>query len=134
MCIFTLCHMYTRNFVSNDSPNLSVKVYMVWSNYHLVLEIKTFVTEIMMKSTIISPSFRSSRPEVSYKKRYSKKFRKIYRKTPNARVSFLIKLQAWHAILLKKRLWHRCFPVNFAKFLRITFLKDHPRWLLLILF
>ena len=22
-------------------------------------------------------------------------------------------------ILLKKRLWHRCFPVNFAKFLRI---------------
>ena len=26
-----------------------------------------------------------------------------------ARVSFL----------LKKRLWHRCFPVNFAKFLRV---------------
>ena len=22
------------------------------------------------------------------------------------------------AALLKKRLWHRCFPVNFAKFLR----------------
>ena len=22
------------------------------------------------------------------------------------------------ATLLKKRLWHRCFPVNFAKFLR----------------
>ena len=25
------------------------------------------------------------------------------------------------ATLLKKRLWHRCFPVNFAKFLRTTF-------------
>ena len=25
------------------------------------------------------------------------------------------------ATLLKKRLWHRCFPVNFAKFLGITF-------------
>ena len=24
--------------------------------------------------------------------------------------------------LLKKRLWHRCFPVNFAKFLRTSFL------------
>ena len=24
--------------------------------------------------------------------------------------------------LLKKRLWHRCFPVNFVKFLRTTFL------------
>ena len=27
------------------------------------------------------------------------------------------------ATLLKKRLWHRCFPVNFAKFLRIPFLQ-----------
>ena len=25
------------------------------------------------------------------------------------------------ANLLKKRLWHRCFPVNFAKFLRTPF-------------
>ena len=25
------------------------------------------------------------------------------------------------ATLLKKRLWHRCFPVNFAKFLRTPF-------------
>ena len=24
------------------------------------------------------------------------------------------------ATLLKKRLWHRCFPVNFAKFLRTS--------------
>ena len=27
--------------------------------------------------------------------------------------------------LLKKRLWHRCFPVNFAKFLRTPFLTEH---------
>ena len=26
--------------------------------------------------------------------------------------------------LLKKRLWHRCFPVNFAKFLRTPFLQN----------
>ena len=43
-----------------------------------------------------------------------------------ARVSFLIKLQR-PATLLKKRLWHRCFPVNFAKFLRIPFLTEHLR-------
>ena len=36
-----------------------------------------------------------------------------------ARVSFLIKLQA--STLLKKTLLHRCFPVNFAKFLRTCF-------------
>ena len=29
------------------------------------------------------------------------------------------------ATLLKKRLWHRCFPVNFAKFLGTPFLKEH---------
>ena len=58
-----------------------------------------------------------------------------------ARVSFLIKLQAsacnfikketQPATLLKKRLWHRCFPVNYAKFVRIPFLTEHLRWLLL---
>ena len=33
--------------------------------------------------------------------------------------------------LLKKRHWHRCFDVNFAKFLRKPFLTEHLRWLLL---
>ena len=28
------------------------------------------------------------------------------------------------ATLLKKRLWRRCFPVNFAKFLRTPFLQN----------
>ena len=31
--------------------------------------------------------------------------------------------------LLQKRLWQRCFPVNFAKFLRTPFLREHLRWL-----
>ena len=48
------------------------------------------------------------------------------------RVSFLMKLQAWALkTLLKKRLWHRCFPVNFAKFLRTRFFTEHLWWLLL---
>ena len=41
-----------------------------------------------------------------------------------ARVSFLIKLQASGlrpATVLKKGLWHRCFPNNSAKFLRTLF-------------
>ena len=33
--------------------------------------------------------------------------------------------------LLKKRLWHRCFPVNFVKFLRTPFYIEHLWWLLL---
>ena len=35
------------------------------------------------------------------------------------------------ATLLKKRLWHRCFPVNFVKFLRTPFFIEHLWWLLL---
>ena len=35
------------------------------------------------------------------------------------------------ATLLKKRLWHRCFPVNFAKFLRTPFLQTTSGRLLL---
>ena len=35
------------------------------------------------------------------------------------------------ATLLKKRLWYRCFPANFVKFLRTPFFTEHLRWLLL---
>ena len=35
------------------------------------------------------------------------------------------------AMLLKKRSWHRWFPVNFAKFLRIPSFRKHLWWLLL---
>ena len=36
------------------------------------------------------------------------------------------------ATLLKKRLWHRCLPLNFAKFLRTSFLQSTSRQLLLV--
>ena len=48
-----------------------------------------------------------------------------------AKVSFSKKLQARPAILFKKRLWHRSFPVNFAKFLRTPFLHKTSGRLLL---
>ena len=35
------------------------------------------------------------------------------------------------AILFKKRLCHRCFPVNFAKFFIEHLSTEHLRWLLL---
>ena len=43
-------------------------------------------------------------------------------------------MQAWSlmpATSLKKRLWHSCFPVNFAKLLRTPFLTEPLRRLLL---
>ena len=35
--------------------------------------------------------------------------------------------------LFKNRLWHRCFPVNFAKFLRHLFLQNNYGWLRIFL-
>ena len=52
------------------------------------------------------------------RQRCSQKSRKIDRKTPVPEPHFKIKLT------LKKRLWHRCFPVNVAKFLRTSFLQN----------
>ena len=57
---------------------------------------------ISLASFLQCPHFRSSRPKLFCKKRCLRP-----------------------ATLLKKRLLHRCFPVNFAKFLRTPFLKEH---------
>ena len=46
---------------------------------------------------------------------------------------FLNKVAGRPAMLLKEKLWHRCFPVNFAKFLRTPLFTEHLRWLLLSL-
>ena len=44
--------------------------------------------------------------------------------------SFLFnKVAGRPATLFKKRLWCKCFPVNFAKFLRTAFLTEHLWWL-----
>ena len=39
--------------------------------------------------------------------------------------------QTYSVKTLRQRLWHRCFPVSFAKFLRTPFLTDYLRRLLL---
>ena len=68
-------------------------------------------------------------PEVLYKKVFLE-ISQNSQENNRVRVSFLIMLQA-SVTLLKKRLWHGCFPVNVAKFLRTPFLKEHLLWLLL---
>ena len=58
---------------------------------------------------------RSSRPEVFCKKGVLKTSQ-ISQGNTCARV---------YATLLKKRLWYRCFPANFAKLSRILIFKEH---------
>ena len=65
--------------------------------------------------------YRNSRLEVFYKKSVPRNFTKFTGKH--------LCQSLRPAILLKKRLWLRCFPVNCAKFLRKPFLTEHLRWL-----
>ena len=62
--------------------------------------------------------FRSSRPEEIYEIGILKNFAKIHLSLFFNKVAGLNLL----ATLLKKRLWQKYFPVNFAKFLRTHFL------------
>ena len=74
---------------------------------------------------------RDSRPEVFYKKGVLRNFTKLTVK--HLCQSLFFNKAAGPATLLKKRLWRRCFPVNFAKFPRTPFLTENLRWLLLII-
>ena len=75
--------------------------------------------------------FRSSRLEVFCKKVVLKNFAKFAGKHL-CRSLFFNKISGLRpATLLKTRVWHRCFLVNFAKFLRTPFLTERLWWLLL---
>ena len=74
-------------------------------------------------------AYRSSRPEVFHKKVALRNFAKF--KGKHLCQSLFVNKVAGLATLLKKRLWHRCFAVNFAELLRTPFLTEHLRWLLL---
>ena len=52
--------------------------------------------------------------QICYVKKVFLKLHKIHRKTPVPESLF--------QTLLKKKLWHRCFPVNFVNYLRTPFL------------
>ena len=68
-------------------------------------------------------NYRSSHHR-AYEKRCSQKFHKIHRKTLVPEPLFNKIADLSPATLLKKKLWHRCFPVNFAKFPRTPFLQN----------
>ena len=67
---------------------------------------------------------RSSRPEVFCKKGVLSNFTKFTGKQ-------LCQSLFFNKVAGLKRLWHRCFPVNFVKFLRTPFFTEHLSWLLL---
>ena len=77
--------------------------------------------------------YGSSRPEVFCKKSVLRNFTKFTGKHLCQSLFFNKIAGLSPAALLRKRLWHRCFPVNFAKFLRTPFFTEHIRSLPLII-
>ena len=75
----------------------------------------------------------SSRPEVFCKKGVLRNFAKFTGKHLCQSLFFNKVAGLRPATLLKKSLWHRCFPVNFVNFLRTPFYIEHLWWLLLAL-
>ena len=84
-------------------------------------------TWIEIHHLILHKIIRSSRPEVFCKKGVLKNFAKFTGKQLRHSLFFNKVAVLRAATLLKKRLWHRCFPVSFVKFLRRRFLTEHLR-------
>ena len=68
--------------------------------------------------------YRSSHQRRSMKKDVPRNFAKFSGKHLRQSLSFNKAAHLRPATLLKKRLWLRCFPMNFAKFLRTPFLQN----------
>ena len=91
-----------------------------------------FMKIVTSKETIpLIRRFRSSHRRCSLKNGVPKNFAKFARKNL-CQCLFFNKVGGLRpATLLKKRLWHRSFPVNFAKFLRTPFPQNTSRRLVL---
>ena len=102
------------NFEQVREPFLVLNIYFTFSL--LVVDCTFYKNNYIL--LLCHVRVRSSRQELLCKKGVLRNFSKF---TGNcARVPFV-----------KKRLWNRCFRVNFAKLLRTSFLTEHLRWLLL---
>ena len=87
-------------------------------------------TKLNVHKTFFWHLGRSSHRRCSLRKGVLRKFAKFTRKHL-CQSSFFNKVAGLRpATLLKKRLWHRCFPMNFAKIpFWNTFSRKHLRWL-----
>ena len=75
--------------------------------------------------------YRSSRLEVFCRKGVLRNFERFTGKHLCQSLLFNKVAGLRTVTLLKKRLWYRCFPVNFSKFLKTPSITEHLRWLVL---
>ena len=104
------------------SASCKIDLYVNIYDSHAKVETAMFdIRNIDFKLTIsLCPNSKSSHPDVFYKRGVLRNFAKFTGKHL-CQSPFFNKV----AGLRPERLWHRCFPVNFMKFLRTPFFIEH---------
>ena len=115
-----------KHIYRSPIKNLSDQVKKVSDQYtKYLINIKKYLINIQR-------CIRSRRPKVFCKKGVLRNFAKLTGKYLCHSLFFNKVAGLRSTTLLKKRLWRRCFAVNFAKFLRTPFFTEHLQWLLLV--
>ena len=128
----------TRNFFNNffNKTGKNIKKHLRKNvlSFHICnrnSSIRNWFSLPLMLGVIFIAGFRSSHWRCSVKKYVPRNFTKFIGKHLCQSPFFNKVARLRSATLLKKRLWHRCFPMNFVKFLRIPFLQKTSERLLL---
>ena len=106
----------------------TISSFLIFSKIMYILK---FSGTSLVEQSDCRVMYRSSHCRCSVRKGIFRNFAK-FTENHHCQESFFIKVAGLRSTtLLKKRLWHRCFPVNCAKFLKTLFLAEHLRLLLL---
>ena len=127
--------LYTKKYIQSETlyqKILTTGNFMPKNTYNRKLYTKKYI----QSETLYQKDIRQCRIHRSSNRRYSVKkgvlrnFKKFTGKQLYQRL-FFNKVAGRSETLLRKRLWDKCFPVNFGKFLKAPFLTKHLWWLLL---
>ena len=117
--LINLLHIFKTSFYKNTCGRLlptNVIWNIIWTHFNPGFSLyRNQLINLSSKS-------RSSRPEVFCKKGVARNFAKFTGKRLCQRFFYNKVAGLRPATLLKKNFWHRCFPVNFAKFFRTIIL------------
>ena len=111
--------IFIKNIEQSSCAQIS-KLMVLWRHYvPYLVWVKNWVSALLF---IVSCG--RNRPEVFCIKVVLKNFANFTGKHLCQSLIFN-KVAGLRPALLKKRLWHKCFPVNFAKFLKTRFFMEH---------
>ena len=130
---------YSKDMVSLNYKKLNISwqniLFSIFVSKTTFSEITNFCWKFLLVTLLIllwlHERLSKQLSQLLYKKSVFKIFAKFARRHLCQSLFFNKVAGLKSSTLLKKMLWHRCFPVNFVKFLRTSFLWNTSRSLLL---